>query len=184
MEEFKVLRSNWIPGLGHAFAIITLERDRPLLPATERFLIVPTEPLHFEFQRWEYNGLGPDLQSDASLWQHQLEAVEGAMVEFLHDHRDTLGPFYYDIATSMQWHEVLSEWLIQYNLRNSLPGQLAPALFRVREKTECVALQDFLDRFLMKAMRDCSLSVKPRSNAITPINVGLLARTETTEIRK
>jgi hypothetical protein len=178
MEDFKVYRANWIPGLGHAFAIITFERDRPLYPATERFFIVPTDPLHFEFQRWEYNSVGPEIQSDASLWQYQLEAVEGAMVEFLHDHRDKLGPFYYDIATGMQWHDVPSEWLIQYNLRNSLPGQLAPALSRVREKTECVVLQDFLDRFLMRAMRDCSLRVKPRSNATVPVNVGLLAGLE------
>jgi hypothetical protein len=178
MEDFKVYRTNWIPGLGHAFAIITFERDRPLYPSTERFFVVPTEPLHVEFQRWEYNGIGPQIQPDESLWKHQFEAIEGAIIDFLHLNRAKLDPFYYDIVTTVQWQEVPRDWLFHYNLRSSFPGNLAPVLSQIREQTECGALQDFLNQFQMKAMRDRSLSVKPRSNATGPVNVGLLAGIE------
>jgi hypothetical protein len=177
MEYFKVYRTNWIPGLGHAFAIITFERDRPLYPSTERFFVVPTDPLHFEFQRWEYNGVGPQIQPDESLFGHQIEAIEGSIINFLHLNRAKLDPFYYDVVTTVQWREVPRDWLFHYNLRNSFPGRLARALLQVREQTESVVLQDFLDQFQLKAMRECSLSVKPRSNAPV-VNVGLLAGLE------
>ena len=172
-EDFKVYRTNWIPGLGHAFGVVTFERDRELYPSTERFFVAPTEPLHFEHQRFEYNGIASEIQSDESLWNQQLEALQGALIEFLHDHRASFGPLYYDIATSIDWYEVPRQWLTHYNLRNALPGQLAPALSQIRETTESTVLQEFLDQYRGRASREWSLRVKPKK--APPVNVELLS---------
>jgi len=175
-EDFKIYRSDWIPGLGHALAMITFERDRPAFPSTERFFVAPKAPDHVEFQRWEYSGISPEIQSDDSLWKHQLEAIEGALVEFLHENRESLKPLYYDIVSSVRWHEVSREWLFHYNLRNSIPSQLAPALQEIREKTQCIVLQDYLDTFRMKASRSWSMKVSPAEKREPVINIGLLAQ--------
>jgi hypothetical protein len=160
MSSFKLYRTNWIPRLGHAFAIVTFERPTALYPATERFVVIPTKPPHIEPMRHEYDGVAPDVMSDDQLINEQFETAKGAVSDYLHNHRTNFSPegLYYDVVASLTWHEIDPVWLVHYNLTNRIPSHLAPALEKIYNGTHNNALLDFLSG-LRRQGRNMSVTI-------------------------
>jgi hypothetical protein len=164
VDTFKVYRSNWIPGLGNALAVITLQRETSLYPATERFVVVPTAPLTVESERWFYNGVPANILSDDQLMEVQRDAVEGFLIDFIQKNRSKFEDIalYHYVISHLEWREVDQTLLFHYNLKNSRPGQLAPALRTIRSQTRSTVLSNFLQQIHAR-LRDSSMDVETGS---------------------